>query len=164
MENGKQQPPRKWEGRSSSQLRGASPDKVWSLLEDFISVHKWLSTVDTCYLVQGERSKIGCVRYCGGVGIPSADGATVAWATEKLTAIDPVQRTLSYEIVDNNLGLAEYAARLKVLPDFEGSCTIEWSFVCDPADTLSEDQFKSFIDLSVQTMAKRMEAELQASE
>ncbi|XP_068638322.1 lachrymatory-factor synthase-like [Aristolochia californica] len=164
MEKGEQQPQRKWEGRTIAQLRSVSAEKAWSLLEDFITSHKWILNVDTCYLVEGERSKPGCVRYCAGSGVSSADGSTVAWAKEKLTAIDPVQRTLSYEIVDNNIGFGEYAATLKVSPDVNEGCTVEWSFVCDPVGAFSEEQFKSYIDLCVHTMGERMEAELLATE
>ncbi|XP_068638583.1 lachrymatory-factor synthase-like [Aristolochia californica] len=132
--------------------------------EDFITSHKWIFNVNTCYLVEGERSKPGCVGYCSGSGVSLANGSTVAWVKEKLTAIDPVQRTLSYEIVDNNIGFGEYAATLKVFPDVNEGCTVEWSYVCDPVGAFSDEQLKSYIDLCVHTMGERMEAELQATE
>ncbi|KAG9449137.1 hypothetical protein H6P81_009102 [Aristolochia fimbriata] len=160
MEEGAQSRAVKWEGKAINHLRAASADKVWSLLEDFVSAQKWILNVETCYLVEGERNRVGCVRYCAG----SLDPSVTAWAKEKLTAIDPGQRTLTYAIVDNNAGFGDYAATLKVLSDVEEGCAIEWSFVCDPVGAFSEDHFKSYFDLLAKTMAQRMEAELQATD
>ncbi|KAK2661278.1 hypothetical protein Ddye_007811 [Dipteronia dyeriana] len=49
--------------------------------------------------------------------------------------IDPIQRCLSYEMLDNTSGFKSYVATIKVLPingDGKIGCKIEWSFVVDP--------------------------------
>ncbi|XP_010051571.1 lachrymatory-factor synthase [Eucalyptus grandis] len=94
-----------------------SPDQLWPLLEDFFSLHKWVTTIDTCYGVEGVSGEPGCVRYCAGAR-SSADGSEdvfTDWALEKLLATDPVNKSFTYEIVDcNNVGFKSLAATMKL--------------------------------------------------
>ncbi|XP_039165859.1 uncharacterized protein LOC108957172 [Eucalyptus grandis] len=71
-----------------------------------------LPMIDVCYGVGGVSGQPGCIRYSAVMKI-SKDGSeeTVTnWALEKLLAINPVNKSLSYEIVDRwtEKGLTEF--------------------------------------------------------
>ncbi|KAJ0083333.1 hypothetical protein Patl1_30045 [Pistacia atlantica] len=81
--------------------------------------------------------------YCSGCSIsPSASNENspqASWSTERLISVDHVQRSLSYEIVDNNIGFKSYVSTVKIVPeDNEGEnqsgCVIEWGFTVDPME------------------------------
>ena len=82
------------------------------------------------------------------------------WAKEKLLMIDPIKWCLSYEVIDNNIGMKFYVAKLIVSPNDDGKngCKMEWSFVCDPIEGLRfEDFLLNTIETGLQSMAKKME-------
>ncbi|KAG9449129.1 hypothetical protein H6P81_009094 [Aristolochia fimbriata] len=116
-----------WEGKANAKVPGVSPDKVWAVLDKYSNIHDYLPSVDESTIVSGEPGKVGCVRLCSGNPLPGSQER--AFTNEKLVAYDPTNRTLSYEVVENNIGFKDYVATLKVLPEEDGSSAIEWSFV-----------------------------------
>lgn len=157
----------KWEGKAIVELGGTSAHRVWPLIEDFFNLHKLLP-IDTCYQVESVQGQPGLTRYCatsttkgvdGGGG--AADHTTILWAKERLLTIDPIQRCLSYDIVDSNMGFKSYVATMKVVPLDDGvnkhGCKIEWGFVSDPVQGWRFQDFNSYIESSLETMAKKIE-------
>ncbi|KAF8400888.1 hypothetical protein HHK36_014191 [Tetracentron sinense] len=124
----------KWEGKACAKLKGPTAEKVWSLLEDFSSIHKWLPGLKTCRLEEGVSGQVGCVRYCSNWEEPEK------WVKEKLVTMDPIERCFSYEVIDNNMGFNSYVATIKVMEAADGDdhkpagCMIEWSFLADPVE------------------------------
>ncbi|XP_058115115.1 lachrymatory-factor synthase [Magnolia sinica] len=156
----------KWEGKARAKVRSATADQVWPFLEDFSSLHKWLPSIDTCRIVDGVAGQPGCVRYCAGTSVPSdGGGETVSWANEKLLSIDPIGRTLSYEVIDNNVGFGWYVGTFKVSTESDGGegCTIEWSFIADPMQGWSLEGLVTYVEESLKAIAQRMEDALQTS-
>ncbi|XP_041019271.1 lachrymatory-factor synthase-like [Juglans microcarpa x Juglans regia] len=159
--------PLKWEGKTSAQLPTARAHEVWPFLEDFCNIHKCFR-VDICYHVDGIPGQPGLIRCCAST-VPSSSGgqeeSATIWAKEKLLLIDPIKRCLSYEVIDNNIGLKSYVATMRVLPihDDEGErgCKIEWSFLCDPVQGQGFEEFSSYIQSSLQFMVKKIEDALQ---
>ncbi|KAK0572495.1 hypothetical protein LWI29_032340 [Acer saccharum] len=163
----------KWEGKTSVEIASLKPEQAWPCIEDFCNIHKWFPSIDACYQVEGEPGKPGLIRYCATTTQTfSSDGTgdhddqksttttTTKWAKEKLLMIDPIQRCLSYEVIDSNIGFKSYVATSKVLPIINGcGCKIEWSFVADPVEGWSQEGLASVIDHCVQFMAKKMEQE-----
>ncbi|KAJ6758409.1 hypothetical protein OIU74_025137 [Salix koriyanagi] len=161
-----QDPQPKWEGKVSTGLAKATADQTWPLLNDFFNLHKWFPGLATCYGIHGTNGEPGCVRYCGGSSIPSTDSVTggdnrpVSWSTERLTAVDHVERSLSYEIVDSNIGFRSYVSTVKVVPqgdDGQDGCVIEWSFNVDPVAGMVLTELVRKYEVGLQQMAKRME-------
>ncbi|XP_057434799.1 lachrymatory-factor synthase-like [Lotus japonicus] len=159
----------KWEGKAIVELPGTGAEAVWPFLEDFCNLHKCFP-IDTSYQVEGIQGQPGLIRYCASTikGDDAADETTIKWAKEKLLTIDPVQRCLSYEIVDNNIGFKSYVATLKVVPvngdDAKlAGCKIEWGFVSDPMEGWSFQDLKSYIESSLQFMANKID-QLECSE
>ncbi|KAL4604494.1 hypothetical protein ACB092_10G197500 [Castanea dentata] len=154
---------RKWEGKACAELAIPTAQEVWPLVEDFCNLHKWLPTIDTCYQVDGIPGQPGLVRYCASTITSSSNGneeTMIKWAKEKLLMIDPIKRCLSYEVIDNNIGMKSYVGKFIVSPindDGENGCKIEWSFVCDPIEGLRFEDFLSYIETGLQWMAKKME-------
>ncbi|KAJ6698041.1 LACHRYMATORY-FACTOR SYNTHASE [Salix purpurea] len=156
----------KWEGKATVELKGPTADQVWPFFEDFCNLQKWLPLVDSCHRVEGELGQPGLVRLCKFSKV-SSDGSheetEIKWAKEKLIMIDPNERCLSYEILENNVGFQSYVATIKVLPindgDGEGhhGCEIEWSFVTDPIEGWPLEDFNSYIKSSLQFMGQQME-------
>ena len=153
----------KWEGKACVELAIPTAQEVWPLVEDFCNLHKWLPNVDTCYQVDGILGQPGLVRYCASTITSSSNGneeTMTRWAKEKLLMIDPIKRCLSYEVIDNNIGMKFYVAKLIVSPNDDGKngCKMEWSFVCDPIEGLRfEDFLLNTIETGPQSMEKKME-------
>lgn len=162
----------KWEGKVTVEVGGGTgAELVWPVLEDFCNLHKWIP-IDTCYQVEGIQGQPGLTRYCASAirlrGAAEDAEPTIKWAKEKLLTIDPAQRCLSYETLDNNMGFKSYVATLKVLPiiinnDGDGAeaeaagCKIEWGFVCDPVEGWTFQDLNSYIESCLQFMAKKIE-------
>ncbi|KAE9594987.1 hypothetical protein Lal_00041221 [Lupinus albus] len=152
----------KWEGKAIVELAENSAEQVWPYIEDFCNIHK-LIPIDICYKVEGMQGQPGLIRYCA-TTIKGDDAETTLmnWAKEKLLSIDPVQRCLSYEVNENNMGFKSYVATVKVLAINEdakvGGCKIEWGFVSDPMEGWRLQDLNSFIDSHLQVMAKNIEA------
>uniref|UniRef100_M0ZZJ4 Lachrymatory-factor synthase n=1 Tax=Solanum tuberosum TaxID=4113 RepID=M0ZZJ4_SOLTU len=159
----------KWEGKSIANLKHPKAEQVWPLLEDFFNFHNWLPNIDTCHQMNSDN-KDEIIRYCASsTKSPSSsdDGeAIVKWCHEKLLTVDKIERYLSYEVLDNNIGIKSYVSTLKVLSsdgDDESGCQIEWSFVADPIDGLTLELFSGYIDSSLQGMAENIEKALESS-
>ncbi|KAK7410394.1 hypothetical protein VNO78_01144 [Psophocarpus tetragonolobus] len=152
----------KWQGKAVAELAGTDAELVWEALEDFCNLHKWMP-IETCYQVEGVAGEPGLIRYCASSvqhDFPVSDSAnttTIKWAKEKLLAIDPVQRSLSYEIVDNNVGFASYVATIKVLPIHSHGSQIEWAFLCDPIQGWTIQDLKSYLHSSLHFMANKLQ-------
>ncbi|XP_059644014.1 lachrymatory-factor synthase-like [Cornus florida] len=166
----KSQPP-KWEGRVSTRLTYVSADQIWPLLKDFFNLHKWFPSLSTSYGVHGTNGEPGCIRYCAGSSIPSSGGEKdgdkpVSWCTERLIAIDPIDRSLSYEIVECNIGFKSYVSTVKIGPgggDGGGGCVMEWWFEVDPVEGLTLEDLTKKYEVGLQRMAKKMEEDTLAS-
>ncbi|GAV65524.1 Polyketide_cyc2 domain-containing protein [Cephalotus follicularis] len=154
----------KWEGKSVVELTGATADQIWPLFADFCNVHKWYPQLDTCYHVEGVQGRPGLIRYCASTtdtSFKSSDNTTIKWVKERLLTIDPIKRCLSYEVVDNNMGLLSYMATNKVLPvQGRNGCKIEWSFVADPVPGMSFQDLASYTESSLRFMARKMKESL----
>ena len=153
----------KWEGKATAELKSTKPDQVWPFLEDFCGLHKWMPSLDTCYQVEGVKGQPGLIRYCSSTAASpdNPDQTTVNWVKEKLLTIDPINHCFSYEVLDNNMGFNSYVTTFKVIPINGGGCLIQWSFVCDPVQGWRYEDLASYIDSSLQFMAKKMEETLQ---
>ena len=153
----------KWEGKACVELAIPTAQEVWPLVEDFCNLHKWLPTIDTCYQVDGILGQPGMVRYVATTTTTSSNGneeTMIKWAKEKLLMIDPIKRCLSYEIIDNNIGMKSYVGKFIVSPindDGKKGCKMEWSFVCDQIEGLRFEDFLPYIETGLQSMAKKME-------
>ncbi|XVE71002.1 hypothetical protein DITRI_Ditri10aG0114800 [Diplodiscus trichospermus] len=148
----------KWEGKATAELKDSTAEQIWPFLEEFCNLDKLFPTVDTCYRVEGTPGQPGLVRHCEG---------QLGWAKEKLLTINPTNRTLSYQIVENNIGFNNYVATLKISPLMEGEgkpggCKIEWWFVVDPVEGMGLEDLVSHIDYTLQFMAKKMEDAVKA--
>ena len=118
-----------------------------------------------CYGIHGTNGELGCIRHCEGSSIPSTDtnidghSQPVSWSTKRLTAVDHGERSLSYEIVDNNIGFKSYVSTVKVIPqgdDDQDGCVIEWSFSVDPVAGLVLDELVRMYKVGLQQMAERL--------
>lgn len=149
----------RWQGKATAKVVGPTPDKAWSLLGDFSSLHKWVTFISTCHIAEGSNNVPGCIRYCAGSINRANPTELVGWAKERLLEYDRVNRYYTYEIVETNKGFSRYKATLRVEPDPEG-CSIEWSFRSDPIKGWSEKAFVSFFESMTRGIAKRLEEEI----
>ncbi|KAK3438349.1 hypothetical protein EUGRSUZ_C02968 [Eucalyptus grandis] len=121
----------KWEGKATAELKGPTPDQVFP-------------AVDTCCRIKGVQGQPGLIRYC----------------------TSTAKKCFSYEVLDNNMGFKNYVATVRVMPmnDEDGKmrgCMIEWSFVSNPVEGWGLQDLSSLIDISVQSMAKKIENAIQ---
>ncbi|KAL8111302.1 lachrymatory-factor synthase-like [Apium graveolens] len=149
---------KKWEGKVCTTLSKATADQIWSLYKDFFNLHKWFTGLETSYGIYGSNGELGCVRYCLGCSIPTSDGCA-AWSKEKLVAIDESNLSLSYEIVDSNIGFNSYVSTVRVSPAgaADHGCMIEWSFVVDPVNGWRVEDLLRKYQLGLESMAMKME-------
>ncbi|KAJ9128678.1 hypothetical protein P3X46_034616, partial [Hevea brasiliensis] len=97
----------KWEGKTSVELKGATADQVWPFFEDFCNIHQWFPILETrASPAIALQAKTILRRTCG----------NIINHKEKLIMINPVERCLSYEVIENNMGFNPYTATFKVLP------------------------------------------------
>ncbi|KAI3677275.1 hypothetical protein L1987_86898 [Smallanthus sonchifolius] len=158
----------KWEGKATAELRNITAEQVWPLLKDFCTFDKWVPDLDSekCHYVEGAYGEPGLVRYCvfteqSSSALPNdIDKAPTKWCNEKLLSMDPVQRTLSYEMTENNLGFRSYIGKIKVI-EIDGGCKIEWSFTCNPVEGMSLEDLRGFKESNLKGMAEGMRKELQ---
>ncbi|OWM66065.1 lachrymatory-factor synthase-like [Punica granatum] len=167
LEKGAEEQTLKWEGKACAQLLGPKPEQIWPFLEDFFGLSKWFPTLTTCKGVEGVEGQPGCVRYCAGFRTPVDDNyyfrvdkeRTMNWTKQKLLSIDPLEMTLSYSIVDSNVGFNSYLSRVRVVP-IEDGCSIEWEYEVEPVKGWRLEDLHGFIGSGLQIMAKRMEEAL----
>ncbi|RAL51176.1 unnamed protein product [Cuscuta campestris] len=150
----------KWEGKSTAKCQGPKPHQVWSvLIDDFCDLHRWLPSLDRCHQVDGVKGEVGLVRYVASVD-PADSGEEKKvknWCNERLVSVDHRERCLSYQVLDNNMGIEGYVATLKVFPAADGDgddagCRIEWSYVADPIVGMTGEEFFGFIASNLQGM------------
>ncbi|CAK9180933.1 unnamed protein product [Ilex paraguariensis] len=155
----------KWEAEFLTKLKKASADQIWPLFEDFFNLHKWFPGLSTCYGIHGTNGEPGCIRYCAGFSLPSqennANGENpVSWSNERLVAVDPTQRSLSYEIVDCNIGFKSYSSKVRIIPggdDGGDGCGIEWWITVDPVEGWKLEDLVKRYEVKLQLMAEKME-------
>ncbi|XVF35424.1 hypothetical protein REPUB_Repub18cG0144500 [Reevesia pubescens] len=112
----------KWEGKVMVELKGFTREQIWSFLEDFYNLDKIFPNIDTCYRVKGTPGEPGLVRYYEGKSaLANEKHGKLAWANEKLLTIDPTNHSLSYEVLENIVGMKNYVATLKVLQIVQGA-------------------------------------------
>lgn len=94
----------------------------------------------------------------------------VSWSKERLIAVDEVSRSLSYEIVESNIGFKSYKSMIRISPtgdDDQGNdqdgCVIEWVFTVDPVQGLRFEDLVMKYEVGLQRMAKNMEDSLRSS-
>ncbi|XP_030543125.1 lachrymatory-factor synthase-like [Rhodamnia argentea] len=169
MDRTESQEGHKWEGKVSTTVTKASADQIWSLFLDFFNLHKWFPSLSDCHGIHGKNGEVGCVRYCTGSSLSSkgtdktGENRPVSWSKERLVSIDPIERRLSYEMVDSNIGFTSYLSTVRVVPsnvDGEGGCAIEWSFAVDPVEGLALEDLVRKYEVGLQRMAKKMEDSL----
>lgn len=78
-------------------------------------------------------------------------------------AVDEEKMSLSYEIVDSNIGFKGYASTVRISPDHDNGCVIEWVFTVDPIQGLRFEELVKKYEVGLQRMAKKMEDYLVSS-
>ncbi|KAL3330360.1 hypothetical protein AABB24_034278 [Solanum stoloniferum] len=172
MEQQKDSQP-KWEAKVSTTLQKASANQIFSLFKDFFGLNKWFPSLSTCYGIHGENGEVGCIRYCTGFSLPPESAGVVTgeapvsgWSKERLVAINPIERILSYEMVDCNIGFKSYFSTVKIVPngvDGQDGCEIEWFITVDPVEGMRLEDLVNKYDVGLQGMGKNMENALTSS-
>ncbi|KAL5702028.1 hypothetical protein ACHQM5_027297 [Ranunculus cassubicifolius] len=155
----------KWEGKLSVKLQASKANQVWPFLEDFYNIHNWLSSIDTCYSVDDDDTSVkpGSVRYCSSTLTDDSGNQNTSWVKERLLAIDRDCRSLTYEVVDGNMGIKGYVTTMKVIEessDEKDGCKIEWSFEADPIEVWRIEDLVEYVESTLQGMAEKMDKAL----
>ncbi|PNX89655.1 hypothetical protein L195_g045777 [Trifolium pratense] len=153
----------RWEGKVSTKLTNITKQQAWSLIKDFFNLHKRFPNLATCYGIHGSNGEPGCIRYCAGFSLPSDGSQEVSWSKERLVAVDDVDLSLKYEIVDCNIGFKSYESMMRVISDDGDGCMIEWFFGVDPVEGLEFEDLVSKYRIALQLMAHKMEQEIATS-
>ncbi|CAN4076637.1 unnamed protein product [Withania somnifera] len=171
MEEKDSQP--KWEAKISTRLQKASADQIFSLFKDFFGLNKWFPSLSASYGIHGENGEVGCIRYCTGFSLPpesrgaaNEEAPVSSWSKERLVAINHLERILSYEIVDCNIGSKSYFSTVRIFPnevDGQNGCVIEWFITVDPVEGMRLEDLVKKYDVGLQGMAKNMDDALASS-
>jgi hypothetical protein len=105
----------RWEGKVSTKLKNITKQQAWSIIKDFFNLHKRFPNLATCYGIHGSNGEPGCIRYCAGFSLPSDGSQEVSWSKERLVAVDDVDLSLKYEMVDSNIGFKSYESIMRVI-------------------------------------------------
>ncbi|KAJ3669012.1 hypothetical protein LUZ60_010962 [Juncus effusus] len=160
MENEDQTKVEKWEGKVSIDLPTINANQAWLLLPDFFSIHLWMPSVHTCEKLHVSDSQVGSIRY---VTSPPDESGEVRWAKEELVAFNQVERSLSYTVIESNMGFGYYIAHFRVIEREDLGCRLEWSFECEPVKGWSEEGLVAYLDLGLKIMAERLEEKARVS-
>ncbi|XP_051137286.1 lachrymatory-factor synthase [Andrographis paniculata] len=166
----------KWEATVRAAAEKATAEQLWPLFEDFFGLHKWFPGLQICRGVAGANGEPGCIRYCAGFkGIkPQSESspatakatatATAAWSKERLRWVDRRRMTLSYEIVDSNIGFTSYVSTVRVTDGAAGgaAAVVEWSITVDPVAGLELADLAAKYRVGLEAMVKNMEAAIVA--
>ncbi|KAH6783825.1 hypothetical protein C2S52_008784 [Perilla frutescens var. hirtella] len=155
----------KWHAKICTRLEKVEADQIWPFFQDFFGLHKWFPGLPTCEGIHGANGEIGCIRYCSGFGLKQvannneSSPMNLSWSKERLIAIDHVQKTFTYEIVDCNIGFNSYVSTINVVPvDGDGGgCTVEWWISLDPVEGGTLEDLVVKYDVGLQLMVKKME-------
>ncbi|KAK2991819.1 hypothetical protein RJ640_006379 [Escallonia rubra] len=154
-------PQPKWEAKVSTKLAKASADQIWPLCKDFFNLHKWFPGLSVCHGIHGSNGKPGCIRYCAGFSLPSEGGEKiVSWSKERLIAIDHDEKSITYGIVECNIGFESYVSTLKIVPGGGDGCVMEWYFAVDPVEGWKLEDLVKKYEEGLQGMAKKMEEDV----
>ncbi|KAL3676177.1 hypothetical protein R1sor_026125 [Riccia sorocarpa] len=147
----------KWHGKLKMVIN-CPIDKTWDISGDFCNLHRWVDTTESCECVEGEPQKPGCVRAAYGEGtFPRADGAKTS-VREKLLTFDNESRSMSYIMLENNLGLSNYIATF-ILHDLgAGAVLVEWSYEVDPHPGSTEQKTADYMTGAYKNVLKKLEA------
>lgn len=107
----------------------SSVEEVWRRVRPFGAIHEWHPGIESGELVDGNEGAVGAVRR-----LTLGDGAVVV---ERLTALDDVAHTFTYEFVENPLGARRYVSTLRLAPVTDtGQTFLEWwaEFDAEAAD------------------------------
>ncbi len=102
------------EVRESVEVK-AAPAAAWAAIEDFCSIKDWHPVIGQCeqFEEQGELRR----------RLTTKDGGVLL---ERRTANDPAAMSMSYEILESPLPVANYQSTMQVSPQGEGA-VITWS-------------------------------------
>ncbi|GFP82889.1 lachrymatory-factor synthase [Phtheirospermum japonicum] len=158
----------KWEAKVSTSLERARPQQIWPLFEDFFGLQKWFPGLATCHGIEGANGEPGCIRFCSGFGLKKQkennndSNSDLSWSKERLVAVDRAQMTLTYEMVDCNIGFKSYVSTVKVVPGYEGGrgggTSVEWCISLDPVVGLRLEDLVGKYEVGLKLMVKKMEA------
>jgi hypothetical protein len=154
----------RWEAKVSTKLKNTTKQQAWPLIKDFFNIHKRFPNLATCYGIHGSNGEVGCIRYCAGSSLPSSQ--EVSWSKERLVAVDEVDLSIKYEIVECNIGFECYESTMRVVDgdgDGDGGCGVEWFFGVDPVEGLEFEELVSKYRVGLQVMAQKMEEEIASS-
>ncbi|KAJ8768727.1 hypothetical protein K2173_023631 [Erythroxylum novogranatense] len=156
-------PQQKWEGNAWEELSGIKAEQVWPLLVDFCGLNKWFPALPTCLLAEGINGQPGCVRYCAGfkTHLDNGEDGVVNWTKQKLLSVDREQMSLTYCIIDGNVGFQSYLATWKVTK-IEGGCRVEWRYEVEPVDGWKPEDLSSFVRSGLRGMAIKIAQVFQA--
>ncbi|XP_057813903.2 lachrymatory-factor synthase-like [Cryptomeria japonica] len=123
----------------------------WKLSADFVNVQKYGAHLIACEHVEGEINAVGCVRLCRGPEL---------WAKEKLVAIDPLNYSYTYQVIDCNFGIEGYTSTFNVENagdgDGEGN-VIEWRFDVGACKSCTKEEFVGFISSKLEQMIQGLD-------
>ncbi|RCW43179.1 polyketide cyclase/dehydrase/lipid transport protein [Halopolyspora algeriensis] len=114
----------------ASAVIAATADRVWQIVRDFNGLPEWHPAIASSE-IEGSRpsAEVGCVRR-----LTMRDGGTVR---ERLTALDDLDRSYTYEIVEGPFPIRRYLATIRVAEiTATGSAFAEWyaHYDADAAD------------------------------
>ncbi|GLJ16778.1 hypothetical protein SUGI_0288890 [Cryptomeria japonica] len=135
---------KKWHGCVKKSTK-SSAHSIWKLSADFINVQKYAAHLIACEHVEGEINAVRCVRLCRGPEL---------WAKEKLVAIDPLNYSYTYQVIDCNFGIEGYTATFNVHNpgDGDGEGNIEWRFEVDANKSCAEEELVMLISSKLEQM------------
>ncbi|KAG6706002.1 hypothetical protein I3843_07G198800 [Carya illinoinensis] len=154
----------KWVENLTAELVIPTAEEAWPFLEDYCNLHKFApDVIDTSHHVEGICNQPGLVRYCAATATRVWDGRLQPkqlWVHEKLIKIDPIKKSLSYEVTENNVGIKTLVGTCSAYPiskESKQGCKLQWSFVADPIPGWEQAEFASFIQAMLTSMAKNIE-------
>lgn len=104
---------------SQSIVIDAPPDRVWTVVSDFVGLDTWFPFIESSRLVLGHNREVGCIRE-----LRRLNGTKVE---EKLVAYDPWNRSLTYTYAEGLPLTSDYFSTMTVSDAGNGKSRVDWS-------------------------------------
>lgn len=120
----------------ASAVIAATAEQVWQVVRDFNGLPEWHPAIASSEIEgNGSSAEVGCVRH-----LTLGDGGAVR---ERLTVLDDLDRSYTYEILEGPFPVRSYLATIRVAAITDtGTAFVEWyaHYDADAADESELDR------------------------
>lgn len=123
-----------------TELIQAPIEKIWKFLRDFNGLPSFHPAIKDSKIEKGNPDEVGCVRYLT---------LETGFVREELLLLDDTNFTLNYSIIENNLGLQNYFAAIRLKKSNNSNTICEWYANFDVNEGIDKQNMIQIVEQNV---------------